>query len=70
MGGKGEYVVYAPRGGTVRLDLRQESGKLVSTWLNPITGARAKGKAVEGGATRTMESPWEEAVLHLSRGAR
>jgi len=60
------YVVYAPRGGQVAIDLSAAAGQMSVQWLNPRTGAAADTDAVTGGAERTFKPPFDgDAVLHL-----
>jgi hypothetical protein len=52
-----QYLIYAPAGGTVELDLQSAPGLFDSWWLDPRTGA-AQGQAeVQGGATLAVEAP-------------
>jgi dienelactone hydrolase len=52
-----EYVVYAPTGGAVSLDLAGASGSFSVGWLNPRTGAYEGRAWIEGGAKRVFASP-------------
>jgi dienelactone hydrolase len=63
-----EYVVYAPAGGKLSLDLASTSGSFSVGWLNPRTGAYEGRAWVESGAGRVFTTPdpndW---VLHLKK---
>lgn len=61
-----EYIVYAPSGGEVSLDLAKASGSFSVGWLDPRTGAYEGRAWVSGGAKRTFSSPdANDWVLHL-----
>ena len=63
-----EYVVYAPDGGELKLDLTAATGSFSVGWLNPRTGAYEGRAWVQGGAERTFSSPNEnDWVLHLKK---
>jgi dienelactone hydrolase len=63
-----EYIVYAPDGGELSLDLTEASGSFSVGWLNPRTGAYEGRVWVSGGAKRTFSSPnTEDWVLHLKK---
>jgi hypothetical protein len=63
-----EYVVYAPSGGEVTVDLSAATGALTVEWFNPRTGEAMRDGTVAGGATRSLRAPFEgDAVLHLRR---
>lgn len=60
------YVVYAPSGGPVVLDLTKAKGRFKANWLNPATGESRGGGEVMGGAKRSFtihEGP--ESCLYL-----
>jgi hypothetical protein len=67
-----EFLVYAPAGGQVRVDLSCSSGLFAVEWMNPATGARTAGGDVSGGAARAFTPPFSgDAVLYLRlRAAR
>jgi hypothetical protein len=61
-----EYVVYAPRGGRVSVEIA--AGTYTTRWLNPTTGATLDAKTTTGPAALRMESPLpdgQDVVLHL-----
>ena len=61
-----EYLIYLPDGGTATVDLSDVSGTLLLEWLNPGTGERISGEAVDGGGPQTFIAPFEgDAVLYL-----
>lgn len=61
-----EYVVYAPSGGSITLDLSGTSGVFTARWFNPRTGAHEEARTVQRKRRHTFESPdpndW---VLHV-----
>jgi len=63
-----EYVIYAPSGGTVRVDLSSAEGAMNASWLDPRTAVTRTSGSTPAGAARTFEAPdaadW---VLHLTR---
>jgi IPT/TIG domain/Family of unknown function (DUF6298)/Putative collagen-binding domain of a collagenase len=61
-----EYLVYAPNGGTVTVNLTATSRVLNVKWLNPATGVITAGAAVSGGSTQSFTAPFGgDAVLYL-----
>ena len=55
-----------PTGGEATVDLSAAKGKLAVEWMHPITGKITAGRAVEGGAKRTLKAPFGgDAVLYL-----
>jgi dienelactone hydrolase len=63
-----EYVVYAPAGGEVGLDLAQAAGSFSVGWLDPRTGAYEGRALVSGGAQRAFAAPdASDWVLHLKK---
>jgi len=67
--GEGEYLVYAPNGGQVTVDLPAIAGKLEAEWFNPTKGTSADAASIDGGATRTFKAPFAgDAVLWLKNG--
>jgi dienelactone hydrolase len=63
-----EYVVYAPAGGEVRLDLAGTLGSFSVGRLNPRTGAYEGRAWIEGGAKRALPLPdTNDWVLHLKK---
>lgn len=60
------YLVYLESSGSVKVDLSATSGTLRVEWLDPVTGIRRAGAPVQGGAWRTLSSPFSnDAVLFL-----
>ena len=63
-----EYVVYAPSGGTVVLDLSSAVGEFAVEWLNPRTGAYRTDATASGGARRSFTAEnTDDWVLHLKK---
>jgi hypothetical protein len=63
-----EYVVYAPYGGTVVLDLTDANVSFEARWLNPRNGEFGEPIEVAGGGKRKFPSPDEnDWVLHVKR---
>lgn len=61
-----EYVVYAPSGGTVTLNLSAVGGSYAVEWLNPRSGSYQGQTTVSGGASRNLSAPdGNDWVLHL-----
>jgi len=54
-----EYLVYAPEGGEVTLDLGAATGELEVEWFNPRTGEATAAGRVSGGAKLTLTAPFE-----------
>lgn len=64
--GSAEFLVYQPGSGAFTVNLSGVSGALNVEWLNPDTGAKSAGNAVQGGAVRTFTPPFGgDAVLYL-----
>ncbi|MGD9494850.1 MAG: DUF6298 domain-containing protein [Armatimonadota bacterium] len=64
-----EYLIYAPDGGTVTVDLSGAGGSFVGEWFDPSAGELAGTLTVEGGAARSFAPPFAgDAVLYLHRG--
>jgi hypothetical protein len=51
--------VYAPKGGTVRLDLTKTDATFKFRWFNARTGKWVEGGTVSGGGQREFEAPDE-----------
>ena len=63
-----EYVVYAPAGGEVTLDLSHARGDFAVAWMNPRTGVFQAAGSVAGAARRTWTAPdTNDWVLHLKQ---
>jgi hypothetical protein len=52
-----QYLVYAPIGGSVRLDLRNFSGIFQAKWFDPRKGDYMGTKAVSGAKIRSLSAP-------------
>lgn len=64
-----EYLVYAPHGGAVTVDLKGVAGSFVGEWFDPSAGELAGTLTAEGGAERNVTAPFAgDAVLYLYRG--
>jgi len=60
------YVVYAPNGGQISVDLSAVAGPMNVQWIDPRTGAAAADKPVQGGAKGFFQSPGpDDWVLYL-----
>ena len=65
----GEYLVYAPSGGTVTVNLSATPGNLDVEWLNPVTGTITADGTVTGGGNHLFSIPFPgDAVLYLHTG--
>ncbi len=65
-----EYLIYAPEGGQVTIDLSGARGIFASEWFDPSQGKALAAGSVEGNAGRTLKAPFGgDAVLYLRRGA-
>jgi hypothetical protein len=61
-----EYLVYAPEGGTVEVNLAEARGALAVEWFNPRSGAATDGGTVAGGSRHAFKAPFDgDAVLYL-----
>jgi hypothetical protein len=54
---KGEYVVYAPSGGSFSVDLSGSSGSLHAAWVNVASAATTNAGTVQGGGSLTFTAP-------------
>lgn len=62
------YLVYAPSGGQVTLNLTAATGALEVEWFRPSTGQTYAATSVTGGATRSFTPPFTgQAVLFVQR---
>ena len=63
-----EYVVYAPNGGAVQLNLRGQTGSFAVTLLDPRTGGTTTLPPIAGGAWRDLVAPaGNDYVFHVKR---
>lgn len=61
-----EYIVFLPATRQVEVNLSLNHRAFAVEWIHPVEGTVKRAKAVQGGARRKFESPWDEdAVLHL-----
>jgi hypothetical protein len=61
-----EYLVYAPTGGKLTVDLSAAKGSLAVEWLDPRTGATHTATAAGGGASESFAAPFSgDAVLYI-----
>jgi hypothetical protein len=58
------YVVYAPDGGEISVDLSATSGPVNVKWINPRTGAATQSQSTSGGERCSFKPPFDgDAVL-------
>jgi len=63
-----QYVVYAPNGGAVKLDLSDAHGAYSVKWLDPRTGDRLDRPSIQSGAVCTLDAPdAEDWVLFVTK---
>ncbi len=63
-----EYIVYAPEGGEITVDLTQGKRRLKAYWVHPVDGTTTPVGDVVGGEKRAFRAPWEgQSVLLLTR---
>ena len=63
-----EFIVYQPNSGSFTVKLAGVNGPMAVEWMDPKSGAKTAGTAVNGGATRTFTPPFSgDAVLYLSQ---
>jgi hypothetical protein len=61
-----EYLVYAPNGGEVTVDLSAVSGHVDVEWMRPDDGTISRAGLIAGGGPRSLKAPFEgDAVLYL-----
>jgi hypothetical protein len=61
-----EYLIYAPLGGQVTVDLAPTQGEIQGEWLDPDQGLVMTGVSTTGGGRRSFVAPFEgDAVLYL-----
>ena len=67
---KYEYVVYAPSGGSLTVNLKNTPDDVVVEWFRPSNGQATSGGVVTGGSTRSFTPPFSgDAVLYLRSSA-
>jgi hypothetical protein len=57
------YLVFAPEGGDIEVDLTPGKGPFSVEWRNPMTGERITASVVPGGAKRTFRTPFDGAAV-------
>ena len=61
-----EYMVYAPKGGDVTVNLTAAKGALRAEWLRPVSGEAAATLTVQGGRRHTIGAPFPgPSVLYI-----
>jgi len=66
--GQGEYLVYAPEGGRLTVDLSATPGKLAAAWFDPTKATSTDAGAIDGGSVQTFTAPSSgDAVLWLRK---
>jgi len=62
-----EFLVYAPSGENITVNLSGVGGLLSVEWMNPATGVKTASASVSGGSTLTFTPPFSgDAALYLS----
>jgi hypothetical protein len=65
-----EYLIYAPSGGSFKVDLSAATGTLPALLFNPRTGEALSAGSVRGGGIQTITSPdTKDWVLHIGERA-
>lgn len=65
------YIVFAPEGGEITLDLSAASGDFTAEWIDPVDGTRSPARKAAGGAQQTFSAPSVAAtVLFLKRSSQ
>lgn len=64
-----EYLVYDDNGGSITIDLSEATDTFDVLWYDPTTGAQQTGVTVNGGASRTLTSPYSGDSVLLLTGA-
>jgi hypothetical protein len=68
--GNPQFLIYAPNGGAITVDLSAASGALDIEWLNPSNGSITSGGTASGGSNRRFTPPFSgDAVLYLYKKA-
>jgi hypothetical protein len=64
--GAAAYVVYAPTGGAVSVDLSATTGTMFYEWFDPATGKSEPFGSVDAGGVQTLTAPFAgDAVLYI-----
>jgi len=62
-----EFLIYAPSGGNFTVNLSHIAGQLMVEWMNPATGTKTAGAAINGGTVAAFTPPFSgDAVLDLT----
>jgi hypothetical protein len=62
----GEYLVYAPSGGSFTVNLSATPQNMNVEWFNPATGTATPAGTVTGGSSQTFTPPFGgDAILYL-----
>ena len=65
------YIVFAPEGGKLTLDLSAASGEFTAEWIDPVAGTRSPAGPVGGGARQSFSASSDAAVvLFLKRSSQ
>jgi hypothetical protein len=65
------YIVFAPEGGKISLDLSAASGEFTAEWIDPVAGTRSPAGPVGGGARHSFSASSDAAaVLFLKRSSQ
>lgn len=59
------YVIFAPEGGEVEVDLSAARGRLRAEWLHPVTGETFRRETLAGGERRLFSVPARDAYVLL-----
>ena len=57
------YLVFAPDGGEIELDLATDAGPFSVQWRDAVTGKVMQSPSVPGGARHTFSAPFAGAVV-------
>lgn len=61
-----EYLVYAPGGGEITVELPPDRRSFVVEWMRPVEGTITSGGTVVGGGKRSFKAPFQgDAVLRI-----
>jgi hypothetical protein len=61
-----EYLVYAPNGGTLTVNLSATTRVLNVEWFDPVSGTTTSGGMITGGSTKSFTPPFSgDAVLYI-----